>query len=147
MQKSILNIHFLVKERCINQHSSYHIVPCAFNIKNLCLLPPHSEPSFPRTSISLTFFGHGTLFNLVNVYGTRMFCGSLFIKKKVSPMSPVVTKWKVRTQLRIWTVPWTATKRAKYNLFLGVGGSVLDIVYGTPIDISRNTSVLQKIVS
>jgi len=48
MQKSILNIHFGVKERCINQHSSYHIVPRAFNIKNLCMLPLTVNPHFPE---------------------------------------------------------------------------------------------------
>jgi len=26
------------------------------------------------------FFGNGTLFNLVNIYGTYMFCGPSFIK-------------------------------------------------------------------
>jgi hypothetical protein len=28
------------------------------------------------------FFGHETLYNLVNIYGTRMFCGSSFINYK-----------------------------------------------------------------
>ena len=66
-------------------------------IVSCCFL--HQEaPRFSETSMLVLdehfpdFFGNGTLFILVNIYGTHTFCGPSFIKYKSVQQDLLVTK-------------------------------------------------------
>jgi len=58
-------------------------------------------PHYRRAAFSKLFFGHGTLFNLVNFYETRVFCGPSFIKQMLAQRDLLVTKWKIFVKIFI----------------------------------------------